>query len=288
MHDALILGSGPAGLSCAITLRKRGKSVLVISNADEGSYLAKAKLVDNYPGIFPISGAELLLKMKEQAREMGAEFASGLVMQTAMTKRGFQALCGQELYEGKAGIIAIGAGRPKTLAGELPLVGNGVSYCGTCDGMLYRGKRVIAIAESEEGAEEANFLASICAWVGCFAKTEKLEKKLDAKIERLSGKPEEILGESGTLTVKADEKAYSADGVFIFRSLTPVEKLLPKVEMDGAAVQVNRRMETSIKGLFACGDITGLPHQAAKAVGEGNIAALSAVQYIDGLKAQEA
>ncbi|MDD2647380.1 MAG: NAD(P)/FAD-dependent oxidoreductase [Eubacteriales bacterium] len=288
MYDALILGSGPAGLSCALTLRKRGKSVLVVSNAEEGSYLAKAKLVDNYPGVFPMSGAELLKIMYKQAEEMKVSFAKGMIMQTAMRKRGFQALCGQELYEGRAGIIAIGAGRPKTLEGELPLVGNGVSYCGTCDGMLYRGKRVISIADTEEGAAETNFLASVCAWVGCFAKNKELEGKLSPNIERLSGKPVAVLGDGEARGIKTDKGKFDADGVFIFRALAPVEKLLPKMEMDGAAIRVNRKMETSIKGLFACGDITGLPHQAAKAVGEGNIAALSAVEYLDELKAQEA
>ena len=170
-------------------------------------------------------------------------------------------------------ILCTGAKQPKLLPGENELLGRGVSYCGTCDGMLYRGRRVAVIAQGPEAVSEANFLAGLCREVVYFGKPEDA---LDPRIVVSGQKPEAILGETSVSGLRAGGEDLPFDGVFIFREAAALSALLPGLEMDGAFIRVDRRMRTNLPGVFAAGDCTGLPLQVAKAVGEGCVAAISA------------
>ena len=170
-------------------------------------------------------------------------------------------------------ILCTGAKQPKLLPGENELLGRGVSYCGTCDGMLYRGRRVAVIAQGPEAVSEANFLAGLCREVVYFGKPEDA---LDPRIIVSGQKPEAILGEASVSGLRAGGEDLPFDGVFIFREAAALSALLPGLKMDGAFIRVDRRMQTNLPGVFAAGDCTGLPLQVAKAVGEGCVAAISA------------
>ena len=159
-----------------------------------------------------------------------------------------------------------GSAQPKAYPGEAELLGRGVSYCATCDGMFYRGKKVAVIGLSAEAREEADFLTGI----GC--EVEFFDRRRATRYE--------ILGDGKVSALKADDAEYPVEGVFVLRDTVASSVLLPELALDGGHIAVDREMRTSLPGVFACGDCTGRPYQIAKAVGEGNIAALSADAFI--------
>lgn len=275
MVDIAIIGAGPAGYSAAVNARKREKSVLVIGQS--GGWLSRAEAIENYPGMPGVSGAQLLEAMRAHAAAMGAQQRAGVVHQVMNMGASFALSLGGDFVEAKKVILCTGAKQPRLLPGEERLLGRGVSYCGTCDGMLYRGRRVAVIAQGPEAVSEANFLASLCESVTYFGAADDA---LDARIEVSGGKPEAILGEERVRGLQASGEELAFDGVFIFREAMALSALLPGLEMDGAFIRVDRSMRTSVPGVFAAGDCTGLPLQVAKAVGEGCIAALAAAQEL--------
>ena len=184
---------------------------------------------------------------------------------------------GADYVEAKKVILCTGAKQPRLLPGEEAFLGRGVSYCGTCDAMLYRGKRVAVIAQGPEAVHEANFLMSVCGEVVYFGTPDAA---LDARITVSDKKPEAILGGMKVTHLTAGGEDLPFDGVFIFREAMALSALLPGLDMEGAFIRVDRQMKTSIPGVFAAGDCTGLPLQVAMAVGEGCIAALCAAQEI--------
>lgn len=275
MYDIAVIGAGPAGYSAAINARKRDRSVIVIGQ--HTGWLAKAEKIENYPGLPDVSGAQLLSAMRAQAVALGADTRPGVVHQVIPMGESFGLSLGADFVEAKKVILCTGAKQPKQLPGEEALLGRGVSYCGTCDGMLYRGKRVAVIAKSHEAVYEANFLAGICENVTFFGKPDE---QLDARVTVSSDEPEAILGSLHAEGVRAGGIDYSFDGVFIFRETMALSALIGGIETEGAFIRVDRQMRTSLPGVFAAGDCTGLPLQVAKAVGEGCIAALAAAQEL--------
>ena len=215
--------------------------------------------------------------MREQAIKLGAETRPGVVHQVINMGESFGLSLGADFVEAKKVILCTGAKQPKLLPGEEEFLGRGVSYCGTCDGMLYRGKRVAVIAQGHEAVSEANFLAGLCESVTFFGQADDA---LDSRVIVCDKKPEAITGGMRAEVLVADGKEMRFDGVFIFREAMALSALMSGIETSGAFIRVDRQMKTSIPGVFAAGDCTGLPLQVAKAVGEGCIAALCAAQEI--------
>lgn len=273
MIDIAVIGAGPAGYSAALSALKRGKSVAVIGQ--NTGWLARAERIDNYPGLPGVAGPALLDAMREQAKAMGAQLLPGVVHTVVPLGESFGLSLGAEFVEARRVILCTGAKQPKLLPGEAELLGRGVSYCGTCDGMLYRGKSVAVIGAGEEAVGEANFLAGLCAHVDYFGKADTA---LDPRIALREQKPEAILGKERATGLRADGQELFYDGVFIFREAMALSALMPGLEMEGAFIRVDRRMRTNLPGVYAAGDCTGLPLQVAKAVGEGCVAALEAAQ----------
>lgn len=265
--DILILGAGPAGLSAALTARARGRKVLVVSNPAGTSSLWKAHRIDNYPGMVGLSGSDMLEKMTAEVGSLDIPVVTGRVTGVMPFGKSFMVSVGTDVYTAGALILASGSAQPKPYPGESELLGRGVSYCATCDGMLYRGKNVAVIGLSADAEEEADFLRKIGCMVEYF--------------DRDRAKRYEIRGEGTVSSLLADGTEYPVDGVFILRDTVASTTLLAGLEMDGGHIAVDRSMRTSLPGVFAAGDCTGRPYQIAKAVGEGNIAALSADAYID-------
>ena len=275
MLDIAVIGAGPAGYSAAINARKREKSVVVIGQ--NTGWLSRAESIENYPGLPGVSGAELLSRMAKQAQEMGAELRPGVVHQVVPMGESFALSLGADFLEARCIILCTGAKQPRLLPGEETLLGRGVSYCGTCDGMLYRGKNVAVVAQGPEAVQEANFLAGLCASVTYFGQADEA---LDACVVVRDEKPEAILGESRATGLRTGGEEIPFDGVFIFREAMALSALIPGLEMDGAFIRVDRQMRTNLPGVYAAGDCTGLPLQVAKAVGEGCTAALAAAQAL--------
>lgn len=275
MYDIAVVGAGPAGYSAAINARKREKTVVVIGN--HTGWLARAEMIDNYPGMPGISGRQMLDTMRQQALSMGAKAMPGVVHQIIPMGDAFALSLGAEFVEARRIILCTGAKQPRLLPGEEALLGRGVSYCGTCDGMLYRGKDVAVIAQSREAIHEANFLAGLCRSVVYFGDADN---GLSPAVIVRNETPSAILGEGRVTGLLAGGEEFLFDGVFIFREAMALASLLPGLEMDGVFIRVTRQMETNLPGVYAAGDCTGLPLQVAKAVGEGCIAALAAAKAL--------
>ena len=276
MFDIAVIGAGPAAYSAALNARKREKSVVVIGQ--NTGWLTHAERIDNYAGMPGVSGQEMLSVMRDQAKAMGAELRSGVVHQVINMGQSFALSLGADFVEAKKIILCTGAKQPNLLPGEEKLLGRGVSYCGTCDGMLYRGKSVAVIGAGPEAVGEANFLMNLCAKVTYFgAQNAALDSRITVREEAVEAIDGDMRAEG--LIIGGEKEFF--DGVFIFREAMALSSLLPGMEMDGAFIRVDRQMRTSLPGVFAAGDCTGLPLQVAKAVGEGCIAALCACQEIE-------
>ncbi len=267
MTDIAIIGGGPAAISAALTARQRNRSVVMISGDATASHLAKAEQVDNYPGMVGMNGKTMLDTMTAQAEEKGVFIMHGTATAVMPFGDSFGIAVGSEFLEAGAVIIASGISMGRLYPGEERFLGQGVSYCATCDGMLYRNKAVAVIGLCADAPEEAEFLRSVGCRVEYF--------------DRSRAKSYEIQGEQSVQRLIADGVAYQVEGVFILRSGVAPSQLLQGLELKGGAIVTDRAMATNIPGVFAAGDCTGMPYQLAKAVGEGNVAALSAVKYLD-------
>ena len=150
MYDILVLGAGPAGLAAAVAARGRDKSVLVIGNRWQDSPLAKAERVDNYLGLPGRTGMELLEEYHRHAEEAKAEFVTGKAL-SLLVWNGFSVTVGSQVYQGRALVLAPGVVRQAKYPGEGEYLGRGVSYCATCDGMLYRNRPVVVVGRPPGG-----------------------------------------------------------------------------------------------------------------------------------------
>ncbi len=278
VYDVIVLGSGPAGLAAAVGARGRNKSVLVVGNRWQDSPLAKAERIDNYLGMPGMTGTEMLERFHRHAADMGVEFVEGKVI-SMMAFNGYMLTVGSEFYQGKALILATGVQRQAKYPGEEAYLGRGVSYCATCDGMLYRNKAVTVVGRSEEAPQEAAYLKSIGCQVTYVA--PKKPENLAEDIPFIPAGKLAVKGEQTVTGLEVGEQLIPCDGVFILRQAVASADLLPGLEMDSGSVKVNRAMATNLPGVFAAGDCTGAPLQVAKAVGEGHVAALSACEYLD-------
>ncbi len=276
-HDLIIVGGGAAGCAAAITARQRNLKTLVLYAG--GGALAKTKRIDNYPGFPGIAGAELLEKLRGHARQMGAELKPQLVRRVMPVGEGFSVLADNDLYEAGSVILAMGTARVKMLPGEEALVGQGVSYCATCDGMFYKGGEVIVIGAHEEAAEEANYLATLAKVLYVKEKAHDTARLAEG-VQVLPGKPLKLSEKNGKIALETDQGEAAADGVFILRPAVAMTQLIPEAADENGAIAVDRSLATAVPGVFAAGDILGAPLQAAKAAGEGTVAALSAAAYL--------
>ena len=263
-YDVVIIGGGIAGVSAALSCRSRGKQTAVITNSVETSSLYKAERITNYPGL-AASGKEICGILSEQIASCGADGIVGRALSVMPIGESFGVAVGNEFCSCSAVILAPGITREKLYPGEGEYLGRGVSYCATCDGMLYRGKTVAVIGAGEEAARDADFLESI----GCTVL--RLPKALRY----------EIRGGMKADTVVAGGEEYRVDGVFIIKDTVSVTKLVPGLVYENGGIVTDRQMRTSVPGVFAAGDCTGKPYQLAKAAGEGNVAALSACDWLD-------
>jgi thioredoxin reductase (NADPH) len=183
------------------------------------------------------------------------------------------------MYEAKSVILATGVVAAKPYPNEERLLGAGVSYCATCDAALYKGKTAVIIGSSAKEEGEADFMSEYAAKT-YYIPLYKEEVHVKPEVEVIREKPLEILGTDKVEKLRTDKRDIETDGVFVLREAVAPGQLVPGVETEGPHVKVNIDMSTSIPGLFAAGDIAGLPYQYIKAAGQGNTAVLSAVAYL--------
>lgn len=280
VYDIAIVGGGPAGLSAAVTARIRNKSTILFEHGGFSAKLRKAPEVDNYLGIPKVTGVQLMDQFVEHCTRLNPT-----IMKEKVTNIYPDEICtivtSTTTYQARSVIIATGVVSTALFPGEKNLLGRGISYCATCDGMFFKNKPVAVISYTKEGEKEANFLAEVCQKVYYLPQYKERAEGLHPDIEVIKEKPVSVEGSDFVRSLKLKDGELAVNGIFVLRQSDPVENLLAGLEMDGEVIKVNRCMATSMNGIFAAGDCTGRPWQISKAVGEGLIAAIQAVSYID-------
>ena len=276
-YDIAIIGTGPAGLSAALTAKIRNKKILLLGAAGLSETVEKAHTVQNYLGLPGVSGADMKHAFLQHIRQMDITITEKKVNTIYPMGDFFGIQMGMEMAQADAVILATGVTADKPYPGENELLGKGVSYCATCDAPLYRGRTVAVIGFGQKEEEEAAFLAEVAEKVYYFP---MYKGDIHADVTVVREKPEAILGEEKVQSVRTAAREYPVDGVFVLRESILPEHLLKGLQLEGNRVVVNLNMETNIPGCFACGDLAGKQYQYINAAGEGNVAALSAVEYL--------
>ena len=279
-YDIAIIGSGPAGMEAAITAKIRNKNIIFLSSNNSSEKVGKAHLFENYLGLPNISGDDLNEEFLEHLKSLDIEIIPAKVTNIYDMGDYFNIQAETEIYVAKSVILATGVNFGRPYENEDKFLGRGVSYCATCDGNLYKNKNIAVIGASPKEEKEANYLAELASSI-IYIPLYKDVINLSSKIEVVREIPTSIEGNIKVSKLKTNKSEYEVEGIFILRDAISPKNLVPGLVTDEDRVVVDRNMATNIKGLFACGDIVGRPYQAIKAAGEGNIAALSAVEFID-------
>ena len=283
MYDVIIIGSGPAGISAALYLKRAKKNVLILSQGK--SALEKAEKIENYYGIISISGKELYKIGIKQAERLQIPIEQDEVTNISYENHFIVTTVNRE-YEASYVILATGTNRiAPNIKGIREFEGKGVSYCAICDAFFYRGKDVAVIGNGNYALHEAKQLKPVVKSVTILTDGKEMVQNRDASDFAIDEEPiREFRGNSVIEEVEfVNNKKKKIDGVFVAIGTASSTDLARKI---GAVVKnntivVNENMETTVKGLYACGDCTGGLLQVNKAVYEGAKAALS----ISGAKA---
>ncbi|KMT23305.1 NAD(P)/FAD-dependent oxidoreductase [Clostridium cylindrosporum] len=272
MYDVAIIGKGPAGISAAINSYARGKKAIIFGGDSKKVLLSP--IIDNYPALPGITGVNFMEALNNHLSKTDVVISDKSVLTIYAMGESFTIQAQDEMIQAKKVILATGVNFKKTIENEDKFLGLGVSYCATCDAPLYRNKTVCVVGYNDEAVTDANFLSTLCEKVYFVPMTNVKDKSFNDNIEIITGVPKSFEGNMKADKLNLKDSSIECDGYFIIKDSYPLSSLVPGLELDGPHVKVNKNMETNIKGLFASGDITGKPYQLAKAVGEGQIAAL--------------
>ncbi|MFA4854701.1 MAG: thioredoxin-disulfide reductase [Candidatus Omnitrophota bacterium] len=298
MHDLIIIGGGPAGLTAALYAGRSRMDTLLIEKMSLGGRILMSETIENYPG-FPggILTAELTGRMEQQVRELGVKIESDEALDLDCMRKRVKTSNG--IYESLAIIIASGArARKLNIPGEEKYTGRGVSYCATCDAPFYKEKNVVIVGGGNAVAEEAIYLSRFAASVNIVHRRQDLRASmiLQEKMQQekkinfiLSSVITEIKGAQKVEAVRikdllsGKESDFNCDGVFIYVGYEPETLFLKgKLRMDEAGfIIADEFMATSVDGIFACGDCRKKSlYQVINACGDGAVAADSAYKFI--------
>jgi len=303
-YDILILGGGPAGLTAGIYAGRALLNVAMIEKLVPGGQVAQTDWVENYPGFENgIAGFDLVQNMEKQARKFGLKVLSGEVTDVDFTGSDKVVKAAGKEYSAKSIIIATGT-EPRMLGipGEKEFKGHGVSYCGTCDAPFFKDKVVFVVGGGSTSVQEALYITKFAKSVKLISRRETMEELKAEKIliNRALAEPKlEFIMHHRLTTINGsdrvnsvtmeyiktgEKKEYDVDGVFIFIGYIPNTHFLEgKVDIDDQGyIKTNGDMETSVKGVYAAGDVrAGNIKQITAAVGEGTVAVEHAIKTIN-------
>lgn len=282
-YDIAIIGSGPAGLSAALNAKIRNKDFIIFGHKNLTNKIVKAPKINNYLGFNGISGEELKERFQEHLNTLNIEITEERINSIYAMGEYFALMANDKTFEAKSIVLATGVEYTKPIKGEEEYLGKGVGYCATCDAPLYKGKTVVIIGHNKEAEDESNYVSEIAGKV-YYVPMYKGSYKLNDNITLIEDKPKEIIGDLKVKKLVLENSEIEADGVFVLKDSISPAQLVPGLEIKDEHISVDRLMTTNIKGCFAAGDCVGKPYQYIKAAGEGNIASLSAVRYLDSLK----
>lgn len=299
MYDLIIIGAGPAGLTAALYAGRARLKTLLLEKSGLGGQIILSPTIENYPGLSNISTEKLISEMQKQVEELDVEIKADEVTKIIIDS-GFKIFCKEAGYQSSALIISSGA-LPKKLGipGEDKFLAKGVSYCGTCDGPLFKGKEIFVAGGGDKAVEEAIYLSRYAKKVTLVHRRDALraskilQEKLfkNKKIEVVwNSVLDEILGDKVVEKIRvkniktAEVSEVSASGVFIFVGIIPNTGFLDglvKLSEDGF-IMTDEEMKTSVEGIFAAGDCRKkILTQVITACSDGAIAAFCANRYLE-------
>lgn len=297
IFDCIIVGSGIAGMTSAIYLKRAGKRVLLLEKSAPGGQINMSPSVENYPGFLNIEGAILASNIFEQTQKLSIDYKYGNVLNIKKEEKNFTVTTDIESYETASIIIATGRKVEKlNLNYEEELIGKGISYCAICDGNFFKGKNVSIYGNDYKVLEEAIYLANICENVNIICEKDKFENNttLLEKINEyknitiyFNSKIIELIKDNGLLSgikiKKTSEKIINCECLFVGNNLVPDLNFLSDIKKDNGYIIVDKNMNTNIKGVFACGDVIKKDvYQLTTAIGEAAISANSVLTYLTG------
>ena len=302
MHDVIIVGGGPAGLTAGIFACKRKLNSLLLESGEFGGQLFTAFWVENFPGFGRIEGKGLAKKIAEHAKEAGVGMKREEVHSIERKGGNFLVKTHDGEYETKSVVIATGAKcRNLGICGENEYLGKGISFSASCDAPNFKGRKVAVIGGGDSALKAAVYSTQFASEVYLVHRRSefKAEEAVQAELKKSSVKlmlnmaPKEFRGDSSIRSVVLEDvntkqtTELQVDGVFLYVGNTPASSLAAKlgVEIDEKCfIKVDRNQATNVPGVFAAGDITGEVLQAIVACGEGAVAASKAYEYVKSLE----
>ncbi|MGB3260098.1 thioredoxin-disulfide reductase [Paenisporosarcina sp.] len=303
IYDVLIIGAGPAGMTAAVYTSRGNLSTLMLERGIPGGQMANTEEVENYPGFEHILGPELSTKMFDHAKKFGAEYAYGDVQEIIDGEEFKTIKAGGKVYKARSIIITTGAEYKKMgIPGETELGGRGVSYCAVCDGAFFKNKELVVVGGGDSAVEEGVYLTRFASKVTIVHRRDELRaqkilqdrafanEKIDFIWNHTVKSINDENGKVGSVTLAStvddSEQEFKADGVFIYIGMLPLTKPFTELGIlnETGYILTNEKMETSIPGIFAAGDVREKTlRQIVTATGDGSIAAQAAQHYIEEL-----
>ena len=302
MHDIIVIGGGPAGMTAALYALRNNKSVLILEKEAFGGQIATSPRLENYPTIESISGSEWADRLFEQITNLGAEFELEDVESVEKIDNIFHVKTNYGEHEALAVIVANGVKpRKMGLPNEDDLVGKGVSYCAVCDGPFYKGKEIYLIGDANTALQYALLLSGYCPKVHMLTlfdklfgdqilidrvlQTENIDIRHNLLLKKLVEKDGELIAIELEDTISKEKVKFETNNCFIAIGQVPQNEFLEGlIKLNKGFIETDEAMRTSIPGLFAAGDTRVKENkQVITACSDGATAAMSAVKYINTL-----